>query len=130
MKEELLKKYENIMQTKDICVGDGWVPLVEQALRLAEDYTSRGNSVRVLQVKEKFAALCIHISGKFTDNEVASKFYKEMGAIYVAASKTCEKCGSTENVKIDDSAYWVKTLCPSCTEKRKKERKTRQNVLP
>ena len=124
--ELMAEKYKSVLETRDLCVGEGWLPHVEQALRLAEDYTSRGNSVRVLQVKEKFATLCIHISGKFTDNEVASKFYKEMGEIYVAASKTCEKCGSTENVKIDDSAYWVKTLCPSCTEKRKQGRKTPQ----
>lgn len=120
--KELIEKYEKILATRDICVGAGWMPHVERAFRLAEDYMSRGNSVRVLQVKEKFAQLCIHVSGSFTDNEVASKFYKELHEICAVANDTCERCGSTESVKIDESYYWVKTLCPACVDKRKQDR--------
>ena len=47
------------------------------------------------------------------------------GAVRMAEAmsyKTCEVCGTTEGVKVDNSYYWIVTLCPACTHKRKLER--------
>ena len=91
--------------------GPGWYPLIKDALTKLEALGI--TDLAVLQVKEKFGGLRIYLS---FDND-------ETDAIIAAADqearKTCEECGSKENVELRDGG-WLRTLCNQCEEKRKK----------
>lgn len=69
--------------------------------------------VRAVQVKEKFGGLRFYIKGAPTDIHD-----KVQGAIRMAESmsfRTCEECGTTENVEVRDDG-WIETLCDDCNE--------------
>ena len=91
--------------------GPGWHPLIMGAL--AEIEALGIPNLEVLQVKEKFGGLRIYLS-------VHSE---EADAIITAAEqeahKTCEDCGSKENVELRGGG-WLHTVCHPCEEKRKK----------
>ena len=92
--------------------GPGWHPLIKDALTRIEALGIA--NLAILQVKEKFGGLRIYLS---LDND-------ETNAIITAAEdeahKTCEECGSRENVELR-SGGWLRTLCNNCEEKRKKK---------
>jgi hypothetical protein len=91
--------------------GPGWHPLITGALTEIEALGIA--NLEVLQVKEKFGGLRIYLS---VHNE-------ESDAIITAAEqeahKTCEDCGSKENVELRGGG-WLHTVCQSCEEKRTK----------
>ena len=92
--------------------GPGWHPLIIDALTRIE---ALGNAnLTVVQVKEKFGGLRIYLS---LPNDEADAI---IAAAEEEAFKTCEECGSKENVKLRGGG-WLRTLCNNCEEKRKKK---------
>jgi hypothetical protein len=89
------------------CVGKGWHPIVEDAIKQIE---ARGGFIR--QIKEKFAGLRIYVHGgdyDAIDDIVRTAEHR--------ASLTCEDCGAPGTVK--SVGFWDKTLCPNCHSKHK-----------
>lgn len=67
-------------------------------------YTSE--SLRVLQIKEKFGGLRIYVSQETPESLALIKDAEQR------ASKTCEYCGKPGELVNNG---WAKTLCPTCT---------------
>jgi len=114
MKEELekklLEKYPKIIQC-GLAIGDGWYFILDTLCMSLQSDTdnNRAPQVRAVQIKEKFGGLRFYVDG---GNE------KQYGMIWLAeamAGRTCEKCGTTKDVKRRGKS-WVKTLCGKCNE--------------
>ena len=72
------------------------------------------------QVKEKFGSL------RFYLDHGTEEMYEHIHAAEDASGKTCEECG--EVATLDNSNFWVKTLCDACKQKRA-ELKAQQNKI-
>lgn len=95
------------------CVCKGWQPIVLQALTKLNALNNP--DLYIVQVKEKFGGLRIYTSP--TDEEI-------MGIIRdaeIAASVTCEFCGSTDSVKKLPVRHWYKTVCANCYKEKSNE---------
>lgn len=88
-------------------VGKGWSNIIE---RLVTDLEKLGWDGTVFQVKEKFGGLRFYIGSG--SNEV----FKRISEAEKESYQTCENDGRPG--KLDDSHYWVLTLCPECIAKR------------
>lgn len=88
-----------------IAVGDGWYDLIR---RLCEDIMAMNppEQFKALQVKEKFGTLRFYAAGG------TPEISKRIIAAEWESSKTCESCGSKENVTSEGA--WVTTLCGKC----------------
>lgn len=85
--------------------GDGWYDIIYtaceklQALKLSD--------LRFLQIKEKFASLRLYLNSYNADvDEVIGEATKK-------SMKTCEQCGSIEDVK-QRGEYYSRVLCKKC----------------
>jgi hypothetical protein len=89
--------------------GDGWKDIIDRLLSKINDEMVRIDT-HVLQVKEKFGGLRVYL-GRENDSmsEAIRGAEKE-------ATKTCETCGTKEDVKTEGS--WLKTLCSECRASR------------
>ena len=117
---ELKAKYPNVCNTVCDCfVEDGWVPLVQRAFEITNQYNNQGCEIRILQVKEKFAKLRIYANGEFANDEMANRYYQEIKLIEDASLLICEYCGSEEGVGIDQKRAWIKSLCRKCEANRR-----------
>ena len=91
--------------------GDGWISIIEEAWNSIK-FVFPG--IDVIQIKEKFGGL------RFYYYPHSKEVNKEVDEIIKVAEekcwKTCENCGSQENVKTDGKS-WVRTLCNDCREK-------------
>ena len=90
-------------------VGDGWYQIIYDMCTKIKQLNPP-ESFRFSQVKEKFGFLRIYSIGD--DEEI----YKVIMEAENASDKTCEDCGSTEDVW--QAGSWVRTLCQSCWDKR------------
>jgi hypothetical protein len=87
--------------------GDGWFDIV---WRLCEDLEplvaqfeqETGNQFEVLQVKEKFGELRIHV------NHANDAIRERIGVAKEEAYRTCEVCGQSGTLREDGR---IKTLC-------------------
>ena len=86
----------------------GWYDIIKPLFDYIEEYNKKNpdNEIEVLQVKEKFGMLCYYIShGDKVLYDMIDKAEKE-------SWKTCEHCGSKENVIHTDR--WIWTVCKNC----------------
>jgi hypothetical protein len=102
-----------------VCIGDGWVPLVECLVRQIEHHVKYENDIRargkkkllrpaVAQVKEKFGYLRVYVDDgdEFTDGLVV---------MAEAMSRSiCEDCGSAGKLRLSG---WMRTLCDGCDDR-------------
>lgn len=84
--------------------GDGWFDIIYQ---LSKNITDLDPDVQAVQVKEKWGELRFYINGG--TNEV----YDLIDEATELSLKTCEECGTRENVTTNDCG-WVSTLCDKC----------------
>jgi hypothetical protein len=93
------------------CVGKGWAPLLKAL------YAVKPPEVKVLQIKEKFAALRFYTDGG------PEWFLTLINACESYSYHRCEWCGSGVSPEqweeTNKDQYWMKTLCAACCEKRK-----------
>lgn len=74
------------------------------------------NGMIITDIKTKFAGLRIY--GQF--NEKIDNIIDEAE---INCDKTCEECGSSEDVK--KSGRWVRNLCKNCSDDSKRKKKTK-----
>jgi hypothetical protein len=117
--KELLKKYSKIFAqykwppTKTaMCwgleFGNGWYNLIDKLCENIQHYidTHKQEQIQATQVKQKFGGLCFYY-----------RPYNKIVDILIQVAmndsvKTCETCGSTEDVKLTKG--WVTPLCKKC----------------
>jgi ssDNA-binding Zn-finger/Zn-ribbon topoisomerase 1 len=111
MKEtnKIISKYQSLFtDCFDFSIAAGWFPIVE---RLCEFIINNEPNVKIKQIKEKFGELRFYTDGNSYDlGELIESAMEE-------SLKTCEKCGSIENVETktkDSEHYWIRTLCSEC----------------
>ena len=89
----------------------GWYGIIKPLFDYIEEYNKKNpdNEIKVLQVKEKFGGLRFYIShGDET-------LYKMIDKAENESLKTCEHCGSKENVIHTEG--WIWTVCKDCLQK-------------
>ena len=92
--------------------GDGWANIVEGILRYVENYHKNHPSswkLDITQIREENGALHIHTTHETRALTRMLKEAKEMSL------KTCEICGSTDNV--GQTLSPIKTRCYNCAKK-------------
>lgn len=95
---------------------DGWFDLI---YRLSKKITDLDATVEAIQVKEKYGSLRMYTGG--VSAEKADAIWKLIDEAEEESSKTCEQCGTKENVSQNEDG-WIFTLCDDCRQKRKEER--------
>lgn len=99
-----------------IGVGDGWYQILYdmcEKLTKVEGF----EKLKFEQIKEKFGMLTVYT------NKATHEMYDIISAAERESCKTCEYCGSKEDITREGS--WIKTLCGSC---RKTGRTWREDV--
>lgn len=92
-------------------VGKGWESLVREA------FEKKPSDVKIVQVKEKFGGLRIYV-------DIAPKEYHDfLHGLESRSFKICEWCGKPGS--LDDSTYWILTLCDEDKELRKQGKNPR-----
>ena len=109
---------------------EGWRPLVNIALDAIEEENKNldeDNKMYPVQIKEKFGRLEIYL------NHYSEKLFELINSLRDESLKTCEYCGTKENVGITIDG-WYTTICKDCLQKyikdgtiRSSERRWRQN---
>ena len=118
----LLEKYPNLycqhslpMTQTSMCwlfeCSDGWFQIIYD---LSKKITELDPDVQACQVKEKFGGL------RFYVDSGSDEVYKLIGEAEEESYKTCEKCGTKENVSRTKTG-WIITLCDKCRKERNKE---------
>ncbi len=92
-------------------VGKGWWPLVYPIYHKIQELNKSGAKIEIRQVKEKWGALCIYVSG--APDEIRNMIREaEEKSIHV-----CEQCGKPAEPVIS-VRRWIYTLCPDCLRER------------
>jgi len=118
----LLEKYPNLyrqynLSMRETCMcwgfecGNGWLNIIDE---LSKKITELDPDVQAAQVKEKFGGLRFYIDGG------SKEVYKLIDEAEEESYKTCEKCGTKENVS-QTKTGWVLTLCDKCKEERQRK---------
>lgn len=115
MNEEI----QELIEQKDIVYpiqfgfecGDGWYWLLDQLMNTIYKYCELNHKEfpNVIQIKEKYGALCFYIQGS---NEIID------GMIWQAEAMSyhiCETCGTNKGV--GQTEGWIYTTCWDCLEK-------------
>jgi hypothetical protein len=101
-------------------VGEGWYPIVEQ---LDRDLAAIDEGYVLCQCKEKFSTLRYYVDSTF---DFDSPEFEAMDALIRKAEEksaiTCEFCGKPGTM--DNTHYWLKTVCPECLTTRFPNSKT------
>lgn len=124
--EYLVKNFPGLyrqryLSPKETCMcwgfntGDGWFPLIK---KLSEDIIKISPETEAVQVKEKFGGLRFYVTN--ANDEVYDLISKAEKESY----KTCEKCGTRENVTTNEDG-WVFTLCDKCRRDKREDPKWR-----
>lgn len=99
----------------NVSVGPGWVSILKEVLEEFAEIQKRDESLRIVQVKEKFGGLRIYT---ISSEEVYDEVHVVIRNAEQKASKTCEDCGSIENVE-ERTSGWIRTLCENCESGRR-----------
>ena len=106
-----------------ITCSKGWYGIIYDAInglsKVKED--NPDCSISIAQVKEKFGQLRIYIDTEGCSKECRKKLYSVISEAENKANRTCERCGSTENVETKGPG-WVSTLCRKCRVLKEKDR--------
>ncbi len=118
LEQQLIDKFPKLLSGRTIgahqnlmCFGcqccDGWFNML---VNMCEEL-SKHEDVVLMQVKEKYGSLRIHLAEGHTDevNEIIRRYEK-------ASTYTCEVCGSTLGTKIQGDNGWYQALCITCNE--------------
>lgn len=97
------------MELFGIECGEGWYGIIAPLIGYVEEYNENhpdGEPIEILQIKEKFGELRFYTN--FTTPELNELIIEAEEKSW----KTCETCGSTENV--GHTMGWISVLCPEC----------------
>lgn len=87
--------------------GDGWSGIIERLCQAIQDLPPP-EGFRVVQVKEKFAALRFYCEPEWQE------LWDLVEAAESESRQTCENCGSTEGVSQIAMYGWLFTRCKGC----------------
>lgn len=108
MSEEINLGFRNISEEDAVgSVGAGWESLIRRL------YAAKPDNVEVRQVKEKFGGL------RFYTGAAPREYLDLIDQIENESYYVCYMCG--EPGQVDNSKWWVLTLCPTHTEIRNSE---------
>jgi hypothetical protein len=124
----LFEKYPNLyrqhkLKPTETCMcwgftcSSGWLKIIDE---LSKKITEIDPDVEAVQVKEKFGNLRFYIDGVKKENY--EKVYDLINEAEIKSSKTCEHCGTEENVSKTKNG-WIKTLCKNCIKIREDKNK-------
>ena len=94
--------------------SDGWYTILERLLYQLT-HLDLPPEFRIVQVKEKFGGLCVHVGG--TDgmsHELFYQVYRLLGAAEDESYRTCERCGKPATLNSLNNGGRVRTLCAPC----------------
>lgn len=89
-------------------INDGWYQALKDCF---EEMFQAGWDGELAQVKEKWGGLQIYLISYYPELEEIIKKYTQL------SYTICERCGTTDNVKCDNTCGWFLTLCPDCQQK-------------
>ena len=126
LENKLVKEFPNLYKQTSLspqetcmcwgfCCGDGWEKII---YNLSKKITELDPNVEAVQVKEKFGGLRFYIGSAIKDK--ADKVYEAISEAESESFKTCEYCGTKENVTTKGPG-WIKTLCNDCRKERSKK---------
>ena len=101
---------------------EGWVPLIEDAIRLVRKYNiehPEKEPLKFFQIKEKWGGLRLYLDSYNVPKEIKEKLRELEGRSF----DVCEICGTSEGVETKPSPRWVKSLCPNCRKEYESERR-------
>jgi hypothetical protein len=105
-------KFKNLSVSPGFSIqtGNGWKKLITECFIELDSLNIR---VRIKEATEKFGGLSIYYDLNGADN---SKVEKVVRKYITQAYKTCESCGSVENVSTKAiTEYWdISTQCEKC----------------
>lgn len=123
LREKLMKKFpwvearnvfsgERLGYAKGFECGDGWYQLIHDMFQEIDDlYKVQGEDpmeIQILQIKEKWAELRVHLGNYIEEVDEIVQKYEEK------STSVCEVCGESGAVK---GEAWYKTLCDECEVK-------------
>ena len=93
-------------------VGDGWRELVETAVgRIAKAVAAApAGSLRIVQVKEKFAGLRLYWQSAGLSDEIKNAVEEAVALAEARSACTCEMCGVEG--RLYNRGGWFATACP------------------
>lgn len=126
LENNLVKEFPNLYKQTSLspqetcmcwgfCCGDGWEKII---YNLSKKITELDPNVEAVQVKEKFGGLRFYIGSVIQDK--ADEVYDAISEAESESFKTCEYCGTKENVTTKGPG-WIKTLCNDCRKERSKK---------
>ena len=93
-------------------IGEGWIPLVEDAIRLVNTYNinhpNENSKLEFRQIKEKWGGLRLYLN--YYTPEIDNKIRELEDISYTI----CECCGTNKNVSTNRTNGYIYTLCDNC----------------
>ena len=120
LQQKLYDDFPQLFQDKDkpmaeTCMywgcacGNGWFDILYDACKKIME-TNPPKELRFFQVKEKFGGLTLYFEGEKDHYE---KIREIVSNARTESHKTCEFCGSKENVSPTKHG-WIRNLCQKC----------------
>ena len=100
-------------------MGDGWKPIAQKVVDKILEYNNNSpedSTIYIDQVKEKFAGLRIYVTYDNVPEDVVKEIEQMIKDAEMEASKTCEECGTKENVGMRVNG-WYTVMCEDCAKK-------------
>lgn len=102
------KKYEDTLGEFHVEIFQGWYSIIYKLLDEFVNLAVEGNSVKIVQIKEKFGGLRVYV-----DLIGSDEFKKKIRALISSAEKesllTCEICSKPG--KLENIDGWFVTVC-------------------
>lgn len=120
-KNDYLTSYEEF----GLEVHEGWVPICEKIIEQVDQYNRNRrleDQIEIFQIKSKFGELRVYLddyNGQTVRPPGLIDFIEECEN---ECSRTCEWCGSKENVSTSSYKGWIRTLCDKCNNKLREEK--------
>jgi hypothetical protein len=99
-------------------VERGWLPLISELIKELKPYLHKDPTFKIEQIKQKFGGLRVYYTARQENWDEISKIIDKYESI---SAKTCEMCGTKEEVKLVKPRYWIFNVCPKCNDNIKKQ---------
>ena len=99
--------------------SEGWMKIIEPILNYIKEYNlnkEKEKQIKIYQIKEKFGMLRVYT------NFVTDKLKELIHEAEYQSTRTCELCGSQENVG-HTVGGWITTCCENCVTQMVNKRK-------
>lgn len=96
-------------------ISAGWTTIVEDMCQKIDFLLQAAPDAEfeVIQVKEKFAALCFYYRLNGAPDQVLEAVRQVVDATERASTETCELCGALGQLTVRN--YWMSTRCSRCS---------------